>query len=387
MMRRVLFVTMWDLAETPYPLLCAKAFAGPDIELEVWGVCSHKAPPYKLEGLEHIRVKQLPRGARIKGILTLCRAMLVARIKRATAIVVFGMGAIVPAYVALRGPRGRTRIIYYSPDMYDPAVYRWRAFVERWLVRKADLFVSTEYHRAYIQCVLARRQKSAVIAPTSLPSSWCSEPDDEDAMDRFRRWCEGAYVFAVNTRYSSLRRGPEIAAALQYLPREYKCAFTGDPPTAANRDVEEGIAQGRIAFLGNVTFKNLIALTRFATGGLLLYDNNDIGNFFQSPGRLAQFLVCGKPVVASNFTGLAYLVRELDIGICVDGSRPESIAAGMREVVARCEAGYYSSEALKETFKRKLAWENWEGRLSEAFERVLRGENLLAGHAPVYPWL
>lgn len=96
-----------------------------------------------------------------------------------------------------------------------------------------------------------------------------------------------AHMFPLSTHATVLYGGDRKSRLAYNFPREYKCAFTGDPPTAANRDVEEGIVQGRIAFLGNVTFKNLIALTRFATGGLLLYDNNDLGNFFQSPGRLA----------------------------------------------------------------------------------------------------
>jgi glycosyltransferase involved in cell wall biosynthesis len=95
----------------------------------------------------------------------------------------------------------------------------------------------------------------------------------------------------------------------------------------------------------------MLKFTANADLGVLLYVKNDLGNYFQAPGRLYEYVANGIPVLASNFAGLESLVRKHKIGVTVDHNA-ESIAAGILEAEQHPPEVNY----IRSVFEKHLAF-------------------------------
>jgi glycosyltransferase involved in cell wall biosynthesis len=127
----------------------------------------------------------------------------------------------------------------------------------------------------------------------------------------------------------------------------------------------------RVLMLPPLDYASLLTYTANADAGVLLYDNNDLGNYFTSPGRLTEYLACGLPVLASRFAGLESLVYRYGIGECVDASDPKSIAIGITKLEAGIASGQFEHDNLRQCFERHFAFERWAPQIVEAFEGLL----------------
>ena len=72
----------------------------------------------------------------------------------------------------------------------------------------------------------------------------------------------------------------------------------------------------------------------------------------------------GVPVVASDLPGMAGIVRETGIGVLVDPTSPEAIAAGIREILdAPAERRAAYRDACLAAARGPYAWERGVERL------------------------
>ena len=98
----------------------------------------------------------------------------------------------------------------------------------------------------------------------------------------------------------------------------------------------------RVVCIGRQTYEDIFQYTSSSDIGIMLYANNDLGNFFQGPGRLTEYLACGLPILASNFTGLQLLTLKHGVGLCADPDSPEDIAQRLLDLEAGRRDGRFS---------------------------------------------
>lgn len=311
-------------------------------------------------------------------------ALVRARFGRHSVILVHSQGLGYRAALALAGPLFGKRLVYHNPDYYDPITYAVRSWLEGRLARKADLFISHEYHRGYIFRAQHRLRCPVLISPPNLPASWPVPPRSE----RLRREMAGpspdAFVLRLHGGFSRFRTGSDLFRALTLLPPRFHLVMTGGPggdpePEAASLAASLGISS-RVHTLPRLGFQSMLAYTASSDAGILLYANNDLGNYFQAPGRLTEYLACGLPVLAPRFAGVESLVLRYRIGRCANPADPAAIAEGILALESDVRTGASSPAEIRRRFEAHFAYEHWEKRVVAAFEDLFRAGK--RGQAP-----
>ena len=120
------------------------------------------------------------------------------------------------------------------------------------------------------------------------------------------------------------------------LPANYRLVFTGLS--------EEGLLAlerhkvfDKAILCERLPFQGLLALYSICDVGVLFYANDGIGNFYQAPGRLTEYMSVGTPFVASAFPNFELLSLKYNIGKVCNSSNPKSIADCLHTV---CDKSY-----------------------------------------------
>jgi glycosyltransferase involved in cell wall biosynthesis len=125
--------------------------------------------------------------------------------------------------------------------------------------------------------------------------------------------------------------------AFQHLPKNYVLVFTGVDHREQDwlkwKDViEKAGLEYRVIILGRMPYSTVLDYAAACDIGVLLYPDDGVGNFYQAPGRLSEYLACGMPVVASSFPGLELLILKYGLGAVADPGSPVDIARSIRQI-------------------------------------------------------
>jgi glycosyltransferase involved in cell wall biosynthesis len=290
---------------------------------------------------------------------------------------VYGTPATPAALAALLGVRGR-RVIYHNPDFLEPSTHPVRVFIERRLARKAAGLVLNEPNRARFFRSFYRLQTRPVVVPTSLPACW-PVPERADAVRSellSRLDCGEAPVLVMHHgSYANVRCGGTIIEALARLPRRFGVVFTGGEPgtpaaDACGRHAAAAGVRDRIVLLPRLPFRELLRYTVCCDIGLLLYRDDGIGNFYQAPGRLTEYLACGLPFVASAFPGLELLALRYGIGQCADPTDPDALARTLQDVQAARESEDDPAARIRDVFLNHLSFDHFADRIVDLVEAL-----------------
>ncbi|MDB5103774.1 MAG: hypothetical protein JWP91_1463 [Fibrobacteres bacterium] len=117
----------------------------------------------------------------------------------------------------------------------------------------------------------------------------------------------------------------------------------------------------RVHFLGEVDFRDLLALTRGAFAGLAPFQALSASYLHSLPGKLFEYLQAGIPVITTDLPEIRKVVDGYGVGICLAPYRPDTLAEALRRL--REEPG------LRDGFLRnlpkaqaELCWEAEEAR-------------------------
>lgn len=248
-----------------------------------------------------------------------------------------------PVALAAMALMPRLRAIYHTQDFLEPASYPVRLRIEGLVARRAGAVICNEPNRARFLQSIHRLRNPPVVLPTRLPAAW---PRPVDAAARRRELVSSlpnrpageVQLICAGGSYGLNRCGDVLVKAVARLPESCALVFTGtEPGSRQERDAvaaaENASVRGRVLLLGFLPHGKLLETYAACDAGTLLYPNDGIGNYYQAPGRLAEYAACGLPMVASDFPGLSTVLREYGLGRCVDSASPEDVAEGLRSLL------------------------------------------------------
>jgi glycosyltransferase involved in cell wall biosynthesis len=160
--------------------------------------------------------------------------------------------------------------------------------------------------------------------------------------------------------------GPMVEA-LRFLP-EARLVFLGEgSEEAATREAARraGVAE-RVIFRAPVALGELLAHTRSADIGLVLYEGRGLNYRYALPNKLFEYIMAGVPVLASDLPEMRAIVAPRGVGRLIDDTTPEGIARAAREMLADRAALAAMSARCREA-ARELCWESQEKTLVEIY--------------------
>jgi glycosyltransferase involved in cell wall biosynthesis len=382
MRKRLLYITAWGIDRTPHAETYLPALAADGWEITMVAPNAEQAVLRRVLGYPcQVRnlgdFSRLPVRTRVARIVC---ALIAARFGPYDVLYLQSHGLAPLAGLLLRGPLSGKRLVYHTTDYIDPLRYRWRSRLEGMLARRAGLYMNAEYHRAYISRTQHRITAPILVAPPNLPVEWPVPGPDPALRERLAGGPRDAFVIRLSGGFHPLRMVPNLLQAVARLPERFRLTMTKTPAdeTTVLRLLRRlGIAE-RVVLLDQRPYEQTFAYSVNADAGVLLYANNDLGNFFQAPGRLTECMSCGLPVVASNFTGLQNLITAYELGVAVDATAPASIAAGFLELETGIRDGRFSRDRIRRVFLDRFASNHWYPAVREAFNDLLTGKPMPA---------
>jgi len=287
--------------------------------------------------------------------------------------------------LALLGMR-RNRVIYHTQDFLEPRRHKLYEFFEKRFARRAGHVVINEPNRARFMKSYYGLAELPTTVRTYLPASWKIPAFDAKKREELLStlgvkptgdekliMCQGAY--------SPVRCSESLIKAVALLGKNYYLVFSGmESGSAEDRRAKESVSQNgvinRSLFLGHLSYTDLLGYTAACDIGVLLYANDGIGNFYQCPGRLTEYLRCGISVVMSDFPIFRYLALKYRIGATCDSESAESIAKGLEELGSRSlDQVQADCKRLKQLALNEFCYEKEFAKLKEVVDAALESED------------
>lgn len=388
MTKHLLFISRGDSSEVPHGEICLPALAKAGWEIEVVAPGARNSLLHAVRPFPH-SARELPAGG-IRQELAIFRELLKARFGKADVICIHSQSLSARAYAMLLGPLFGKKLVYHNPDYYDPFNHPLYFWFERRFCRKLDLYLNNEFHRAYITRAAYGLRCPVVTVPIMLPACWpFPERDAAVRQEMCGGHDSGAFVLILHGGYGEIRMVPELFEALALLPKEFRLVMFDREHRKAevDRKLDELGIIDRVVRYPRMNVLQLARYTVNADAGVLLYQNNDLGNFFTAPGRLTEYVGAGLPVIATNHTALENLVWRYKLGATADSTKPAKLAEEIANLAGMIRRQELRGEVLRQIFLEKLAFDHWEPGIVQHFENLFSPKIEQENSPPKFPWL
>ncbi len=287
---------------------------------------------------------------------------------------------VTPAIFLVLFAVGRNRLVYHTQDYLEPGRHPFWAYFEKRVARRAGHVICNEPNRARFMASSYQLKAMPTIVRTALPRDWPVPERDEklrqSLLQRVNRSGDGQRLVMVQGFLGKLRGGPQIIEALASLPDNFILVTTSAQADSQEYKIyheqagQSGILE-RIIFLPTLEFTELLQYTAACDIGMMLYPNDGVGNFYQAPGKLTEFMRCGLHIVTSNFPGLELLTLKYGIGIACDPESSTDIAAAILKLGSRSDHELAQERArLKTLATTEFAYESQAWQIEEIVNKV-----------------
>ncbi len=162
---------------------------------------------------------------------------------------------------------------------------------------------------------------------------------------------------------------PEIVIVI--MGKEFKGMKSYLEALIVREEVED-----RIKILPPVPYQELLEWTASADIGLIIYDPDYAFNIRTLlPNKLFEYMMAGRPVLASHLDAISEVIRAYDVGQIVETLTPEAIGADMNAMLAdHLTLARMSSNAL-EAARADFYWEKESQKLLHLYQDIVAKYN------------
>lgn len=303
-----------------------------------------------------------------------------ARIKYINSLFYVHGSAVTPASLLALLLVPKHRIIYHTQDYLEPGRHDIWAFFEKRFTRRAGKVICNEPNRARFMASNYRLKVIPSAVRTALPGNWPVADYEnnrrEELLALFPAAATPVRLIMHQGPFAKVRCSAQLIEAMTLLPNNFRLIVTGVDTSNANYSTWHDVVKSfgieeRVTYLPHLSFEILLSYTAVCDLGLLLYPNDGVGNYFQAPGRLTEYMRCGLPVVTSNFPGLELLTLKYDIGVACDPENPTEIAMAIVRIGSRSDTEKIRERSrLKELSKAKFAYEIQAWQIEDIVNKI-----------------
>ena len=132
-----------------------------------------------------------------------------------------------------------------------------------------------------------------------------------------------------------------------------------------------------IMMTGYLPYREMYETLRAGSIGLLIFQPDYHNAYIGLPNKLFDYMLCGLPIVASDFPEIRRVVIETECGVLVDPTSPDAIAEAIIYLMEHPEEARRIGESGRRAAIEKYNWGRMEERLLEVYRRLGNVSNFL----------
>ena len=136
------------------------------------------------------------------------------------------------------------------------------------------------------------------------------------------------------------------------------------------REISKNIKNVKL-FLKWVPYKEIIRQTINADSLFALYDSNNPNQKYSSPNKLFEAMMCGKPIIVSDGTSMADIVRNEKCGLVVTYGDVEAIKEAILKIKNDPNQRKIFGENGRKAYEVEYSWKLMERKLLDLYNELL----------------
>ena len=269
------------------------------------------------------------------------------------------------AFAAYRATRGtNTKLVYDIFDYYADAfsvpggLKKLVASLDARIINHAD---------GVIICSEQRREQISGTHPQRLTVIHNAPP-----VKVFENGADAVDGYPLRIAYVGiLSEGRLIPELLEIVSQNEQCYELHIAGFGILEPLVKGYAKRfrNIIFYGKTEYAQTLSIENKADVMTALYDPAVANHKYAAPNKFYEAMMLGKPLVTCKGTGMADLVREYGIGVCIEYSG-KALADGLDQIRDYISEYRKRSGHEKELFKDNYSWEIMDERLRELYSKI-----------------
>lgn len=272
----------------------------------------------------------------------------------------------------------RTKFVYHNDEYLEPKSFPIYKKFEKNFCQNACLVVCNEPNRARFMAAEYHLREAPLAVPGALSKFMAPQADAPAGWGKEKKdFVDLVYAGGIEESRLILY----ILRSLNFLPKNFRLTIFGQGAT--NNDywqrceqvIESSNLRERVIINNPIPNEELLQKLLKYDVGVLLYNDDTLGNYYCQPQKLYEYVACGMPVVGPNYAGMELTILKYGLGAVCHPKSPESIARAILQVAApNSDERMNQFRRMRRVFFESLAYENNVSSLKEAFERIKEGE-------------